>query len=1045
MTIVRRFAPPLALLAFFCALGFVSSANAQRTFRATLDGGQQVPAATTSATGTGTVFLNAAETQISLTLNFSGLTSNMIASHIHSPGARGVNSGVYIDIGSNGSTAASFTISNIPVSPAEVANLKNGLWYFNVHTANFGGGEIRGQIEPDCSPLAPGIASWYRGEGNALDQNNQSNGTLDGATFTAGTTGQAFSLNGNGARVQLGNPTNLQLQDFTIEAWIKRSSATIVTNNPFPGVNAGTFIAFGQDGYGFIIDEATSKLILTKVGVSFAISPNLTVTGTNYHHVAVTKSGSTVTFYVDGVADTPISYNPVFTFSSNVAIGARGDGNLLNSFFGSVDELSVFSSVLTTSQIAAIYNAGVAGKCPACTGAPIGLVSWWSGDGNALDGRSRNNGSLANGATFAEGSSRHAFSFDGNGEIDVPDAPNLNPSTNVSLEAWVFPATDSTGGNAMSIILNKESGSVQYELGRRLSSGSCPSGGGIPTGNFAVYLGGLTGFPDDCGGWADSGGKLPLNTWSHVAVTYDGTNVRTYVGGALTRTMPATGSILSGSGIFRIGKRILNSENWIGRLDEIALYNRVLTSPEIARLSNAGSSCKCKPGATVAPSGVVGWWGGDGDARDISGNFNGGTLQNGAAIAIGEVGQAFSFGGDAPYVEIPDAPSNSVSGEITIEAWIKPGFIVTTQAILSKYDSGGSQLSYFFGMQGDELELAVYGTGDGSLRRLLDTTNSNIPTGTFTHVAATFNPTGQVMKIYVNGVEAPATVLPVSNTVPSIFDGTAPVRIGAVAGNSGILPFNGTIDEATLYNRALTQAEVASIFNAGLAGKLKQVVQPSGPPPRPNGKGDRANVSPLVSVATVGDASVILPTVTVAGTTQQLVVDTTKLPPMPFFTAGLTYDISTTATFTGSPNVCFNLPSFTNAEFADLAILHLENDNWVNRTAAAFSYPNLCTSALPSLSPFAIVKLHPTAANTSVGGRVMTSGGSGVSKATVFLTDSNGVTQTAKTSSLGYFKFEDVQAGQTYVVVIGHKRYTFAPRIVTVEDEITELDFVAIE
>ncbi len=115
--------------------------------------------------------------------------------------------------------------------------------------------------------------SWYRGEGNANDQNNLNNGTPEnGAAFTTGRVGQTFSLNGNGARIQLGNPAGLQLQNFSIEAWIKRSSSTIVTNNPASGLNAGTFIAYGTGGYGFIIDEPTGRIGLTTVGVSAVYS-----------------------------------------------------------------------------------------------------------------------------------------------------------------------------------------------------------------------------------------------------------------------------------------------------------------------------------------------------------------------------------------------------------------------------------------------------------------------------------------------------------------------------------------------------------------------------------------------------------------------------------------------------------------------------------------------------------------------------------------------------------------------------------------------------
>lgn len=83
------------------------------------------------------------------------------------------------------------------------------------------------------------------------------------------------------------------------------------------------------------------------------------------------------------------------------------------------------------------------------------------------------------------------------------------------------------------------------------------------------------------------------------------------------------------------------------------------------------------------------------------------------------------------------------------------------------------------------------------------------------------------------------------------------------------------------------------------------------------------------------------------------------------------------------------------------------------------------------------------AANVSVGGRVMTDkGGSGVSRATVMLTDQNGVTRTAMTNSFGYFRFDEVEPGQSYVFTIHHKLYQFGSQVVTI-NEASELNFTA--
>lgn len=87
--------------------------------------------------------------------------------------------------------------------------------------------------------------------------------------------------------------------------------------------------------------------------------------------------------------------------------------------------------------------------------------------------------------------------------------------------------------------------------------------------------------------------------------------------------------------------------------------------------------------------------------------------------------------------------------------------------------------------------------------------------------------------------------------------------------------------------------------------------------------------------------------------------------------------------------------------------------------------------------------LGPTASAVTVTGRVLTSDGFGIGGARVVLTGSNGEQRMALTSAFGYFRLEDVSAGETVVVTVLSKRYTFAPLIVTLTDELTELNIAA--
>ncbi|HEV2210481.1 MAG TPA: LamG-like jellyroll fold domain-containing protein [Verrucomicrobiae bacterium] len=217
-----------------------------------------------------------------------------------------------------------------------------------------------------CAPAPADIVSWWPLEGDASDLLGGNNGVAaGGAVFTTGYVGQGLSLNGNGAAVQLGSAANLQLQDFTVEGWVARADASSVTTF-WTGI--GFIFAFGPGGYGFAANNS-GELVLTAVGVDSVASPAVLL-DTAFHHVAVTKSGSSVVFYIDGTAYPAPAYGTTFSFNTPAALGAQGN-DLTSSFWGTIDEVSVYSRALSAAEIQSIYAAGSDGKCPLTTSPEI--------------------------------------------------------------------------------------------------------------------------------------------------------------------------------------------------------------------------------------------------------------------------------------------------------------------------------------------------------------------------------------------------------------------------------------------------------------------------------------------------------------------------------------------------------------------------------------------------------------------------------------------------------------------------------------------------
>jgi hypothetical protein len=207
-----------------------------------------------------------------------------------------------------------------------------------------------------------------------------------------------------------------------------------------------------------------------------------------------------------------------------------------------------------------------------------------------------------------------------------------------------------------------------------------------------------------------------------------------------------------------------------------------------------------------APSGLIAWWPGDGNALDIVGGNNG-TLMGGVTFTNGEVGQAFSFVGANEAVLIPYFPGSDLGAmpSWTIEAWVNP----------ASFNNSSWPTIYAKGHWDASLGL---NSGTGKLESWINNGNQLIgatvvPLGQWSHVALVYDGTNRTF--YVNGAFAGA------GSAPGINPDSNTSSIGNVVPNESA-SFNGQIDEVSIYNRALSPNEIAAIYLSGSYGMCEE-------------------------------------------------------------------------------------------------------------------------------------------------------------------------------------------------------------------------------
>lgn len=439
---------------------------------------------------------------------------------------------------------------------------------------------------------------WSFDDNSSVDSGSGSNNASpqNGATYATGKFGTSARLDGDNDYYQVGNPANLKISSGSILAWIKTAGTS---------VDAKAIVA-KSEAYGMFLDNNVFK-IYDWGGGGFR-STGVNLADGAWHLVGMTFQsgvGSGTVLYIDGnpVLTTTMS---VFNQNNNFEIGSNmGTQN----FFGWIDDVRVYTRILSATEIANIYSSNVGpayfdsnlypqgatqstsrlyiplvnatgngdlklGAMPKDYGTidtTSGLVLYQKfdeGSGTSATDSSTigNTGTLTNGPTWVSGIRNKALSFSGSAYVALP-SDFINFNNDFTIVGWI----KSTGTGRDAIFCDKPGGgAVGICLLQKETTSSI---------SLWYNNGGGDAFIDGATGIDTTGSK-----WYNVAVTKSGSSVVIYVNGASDGTGTASGNIDSGQ-IPQIGQvPVLADNNWKGSIDDLRVYNRALSASEIKAL-----------------------------------------------------------------------------------------------------------------------------------------------------------------------------------------------------------------------------------------------------------------------------------------------------------------------------------------------------------------------------------------------------------------------------------------------------------------------------
>lgn len=661
---------------------------------------------------------------------------------------------------------------------------------------------------------------------------------------TVGQVNNAITFDNSIDHINLGNPAELQITGgLTISAWARPASSHdghIVAKWDWPNENNASYRLQTDTVSGSDIDYEFRVYSGSCGAATSARSGEVTVTTNEWHHiVGVYEPSSAVQLYIDGILaseETTGIPASLANCASDVLIGTNS-GATLQEWEGDLDDIRVYNRALTSTEISTLYqNTGgddtslaLHLKLDETSGTVSADSSVYGNDGTL------NNFSVP--AWSSNGTLDGALLFDGTDDvIVVPDANSLDINNAITVAAWINTtcSPDFADSNRECRILQKGSGttdSSSYALD--IDDDTV----GYEALHFCVNYGGID---DPQCIYTNSGTVVNDGTWHHVAASWDGTELSLYVDGQLDNTASySAGSVVANSDPVTIGGRNDgNGDDYSGLMDDVRIYTRALSANEIASMAAA-----CSKGSMIynadhhvpqycagsddwvamgpvrggIDNGLVGHWqldetsgttAGDASGNLLNGSMIGG-LDAGTDSVDGKVSTSLLFDGVADGIQVSNSASLENFTSLTLSAWVYPTAVGQSNGsrVISKSD-GGNGDNYLLGYgNADQAWMRI--ETDGDVQQNLNS-STTLPLNQWTHIVGTWD--GQNMRLYENGVEVSTSPQAKSGVLDA--DGTA-LTIGTHATTPTDRRFPGRIDDARVYNRALSRAEVIALYKLG--------------------------------------------------------------------------------------------------------------------------------------------------------------------------------------------------------------------------------------